>query len=203
MSMPNLEMQSSSGSSAPSATYVPRMSRPIRTTSGGFPAATDVRNVAGSKSFSVNSSATSGYCSAKISTRVVPISSAPPSPGVHGIGLQPYFAPTVSVPLMSAAPAEAPPDGAPDAPGSAGTGLAPVLSPLLHAPTARTRANPRAAEVRFVSIDPPPGAAIAGAVESQAPRSAAPGVTSRPSRSVPGGQAVTIDGGPYRWRWTA
>src|SRR5688572_28457462 len=146
------------------------MSRLIRTTSGGFPDATDVRNVAGSKSFSVNSSVTLGYCFAKMSTQVVPIASSPPSPGVHGTGLQPYFASTCSVPLRSAAPSEgAPPDAAADSPGdSAGAeappaeaaGLAPVLSPL-QAPTARTRATERAAVVRLVSIDPPPGTAIA------------------------------------------
>src|SRR5829696_4464881 len=98
------------------------MSRPIRTTSGGFPDATDVRNVAGSKSFSVKSSVTSGYCSTKRLTRVVPISSAPPSPGVHGMGSQPYLASIWSVPLMSAAPGE-------PALGEPSTGEAPADAP--------------------------------------------------------------------------
>ena len=37
-------MHWSSGSSAPSATYVPMIARSMRTTSGGLPAATEVRN---------------------------------------------------------------------------------------------------------------------------------------------------------------
>src|SRR5215216_2003551 len=140
------------------------MSRLIRTTSGGFPDATAVRNVAASKSFSVKSSVTPGYCLAKMSTRVVPISSAPPSPGVHGIGSQPYFASTIRVPLMSAA-ADGPLEAA---------GLAPVLSPL-QAPTTRTRAAPRATVARFVSIDPPPRAALAGTTERRRHRQPPPG----------------------------
>ena len=67
MSMPILEMQSPSGSSAPSATYVPTIARSMRTTSGGLPAATAVRNAWASKSASVNSTETSGYCFANTS----------------------------------------------------------------------------------------------------------------------------------------
>ncbi len=65
MSMPMFEMHSSRGSSAPSATYVPMIARSIRTTSGGLPAATEVRNCWASKSDSVKLTSTSGYCSAK------------------------------------------------------------------------------------------------------------------------------------------
>src|SRR5215212_3478791 len=127
MSMPWLEMHESSGSRAPSAMNVPRMSRLIRTTSGGLPAATVGRNVAGSKSASVNESFTSGYFSANVLTRVYPISSATPSlpsSGLHGAGEHPILAPTSRSPLISTAAGV--PAGVAPAPED---GPAPVVAP--------------------------------------------------------------------------